>query len=266
MDDVKPDSVLTTEHPGYDFLMPHIEGCITYDLSVLATPLRPLECNLQRFYYPECKAYEYRREDPLHRKRLFNAVGSFGSYYPPAMDKLLRDNTDAFTSRDCRPLVPTRAKHVYANRFSVPGKTVWTIYNATGHSFVGEVLAVDLDPEQHAVDLLRCREADIRTIDSEQVVHLFLARDDVTCLAVLPKRISVTRAGDAIETTIRGAAAGQTVNLCDAAGQPIVTAPAANNSARFALSELPAGSPSPSCVKLYENGRLVDMKMITERK
>jgi len=29
MDEVNPRSVLTTEHPGYDFLMPWIEGCIT---------------------------------------------------------------------------------------------------------------------------------------------------------------------------------------------------------------------------------------------
>jgi len=38
MDEVDPRSVLTTEHPGYDFLMPHIDGCITYDLTVLASP------------------------------------------------------------------------------------------------------------------------------------------------------------------------------------------------------------------------------------
>ncbi|MCP4640735.1 MAG: hypothetical protein GY851_09895, partial [bacterium] len=44
MDEVKPDSVLTTEHPGYDYLMQFMEGCITYDLTVQATPLRPLEC------------------------------------------------------------------------------------------------------------------------------------------------------------------------------------------------------------------------------
>ena len=32
MDEVRPDLVLTTEHPGYDHLMQHLEGCITYDL------------------------------------------------------------------------------------------------------------------------------------------------------------------------------------------------------------------------------------------
>ena len=261
MDEVNSEAVLTTEHPGYDFLLPYIEGCITYDLTVLATPLRPVECNLQRFYFPECKAYEldHRGADPLHRKRLFNAVGSFGSYYPAAMDTLLRENADAFGSRDCRPLVRTRAEHVYANRFSAPGKTLWTIYNATGHTFVGEVLAVDVGPQQHVVDLLRCREADVRMVDGARAVHLFLERGDVACLALLPGRISVARGDDVLDVTADGAAAGSTVGLCDAAGQPIVTAPVRDGSARFAPSKLPKGSPAPACVKLYEGGLLVDL-------
>jgi hypothetical protein len=186
-------------------------------------------------------------------------VGSFGSYYPAAMDTLLHDNADAFNSRDCRPLVPTRAKHVYANRFLAPEKTLWTIYNNTGHTFFGEVLAVTSGPEEHVVDLLRCREADIQTSGDEQVVHLFLARDDVTCLAVLPKRISVTRTDDTIEAAIRSAAAGWTVSLCDAAGLRTVSAPVANGSARFNLGEIPEGTPAPSCVKLHDGRRLIDM-------
>jgi len=260
MNEVRPDSVLTTEHPGYDFLMAQVEGCITYDLTVLAAPLRPMECNLQRFYFPECKVYEldHRGADPLHRKRFFNAVGSFGAYYPAAMDTLLRENAGAFASSDCRALVPTRAKYVYANRFSAPQKTLWTVYNATGHTFAGEVLAVPLLPDTHCFDLLRCREADVRTCGGEAVVHLFLARDDVTCLALLPKRLSVNRTEDAIEVTVRGAAAGRTVNLCDAEGQAVLTAPVIGGTARFAPAALPAGSPPPSCVRLHVDGRLVD--------
>jgi hypothetical protein len=69
MDQIDPRLVLSTEHPGYDFLMPSIEGCITYDLSLLASPLRPVECNLQRFYFPECKPLEFdvRGDDPAFR-------------------------------------------------------------------------------------------------------------------------------------------------------------------------------------------------------
>ncbi len=185
MDEVKPDSVLTTEHPGYDFLMPHIEGCITYDLTVLASPLRPLECNLQRFYFPWCKAYEldHRGADRGHRKRFWNAVGSFGSYYPDEMYRVLKEHQDVFSSDNCRALVPTLARHVYANRFDSGGKTVWTLYNAAGHSHYGPVLRVPMEDGQQVVGLFGAQALEARRDGKETVVTLFLGRDDVACVA-----------------------------------------------------------------------------------
>lgn len=185
MDDVKPGSVLTTEHPGCDYLMQFIEGCITYDLTVQATPLRPLECNLQRFYFPECKAYEldHRSADPTHRKRFWNGVGSFGSYYPEHLDAILREHADAFQGNDCEPLVPTLARHVYANRFSAAGKTIYTLYNATGHTFYGPVLRIPCAEDEHIIDLLNGTEADWSPEDGHAVIRAFLARDDVAAVA-----------------------------------------------------------------------------------
>jgi len=195
MDEARPGSVLTTEHPGYDFLMQFIDGCITYDLSVQATSLRPLECNLQRFYFPECKPYElvYSHVDLGHFKRFWNAVGSFGSFYPEPMDTVLRQNAEVFASRDCRPLVPTLAQGVYANRFAAGEKTIWMLYNATGHTHAGPVLAVELKPGEHLVDLLRGREADVARDGARAVVRCFLPRDEATCLIRLPARLGAKR-------------------------------------------------------------------------
>jgi hypothetical protein len=191
MDEAKPGSVLTTEHPGYDFLMQFIEGCITYDLSVQATPLRPLECNLQRFYFPECKAYELvyggLSFDPGHHKRFFSAVASFGSFYPPAMDAILREHGEVFASRDCRALVPTLARAVYANRFSAGEKTIWTLYNATGHTYAGPALKIELKPAEQVFDLLRGQEAEIVREGGAAVVRCFLPRDESACLIRRPK-------------------------------------------------------------------------------
>jgi hypothetical protein len=263
MDDVKPDSVLTTEHPGYDYLMQFIEGSITYDLTVLASPLRPLECNLQRFYFPECKAYEldHRGADPRHRKRFFGAVGSFGSYYPLLLDTVLRENSDAFASRDCLPLMPTEARHVYANRFTAGEKTLYTVYNASGHTFAGSVLKLELEPGEHLFDLLCCREADVRSDNGRSLVHLFLPRDEVACLARLPKRLSVARTEESLKVTVRGVAQERpacTVTLCDGQGQALLSAAVALGAARLDLSELPQGGPPPACVKLCAGARLVD--------
>jgi len=187
MDAVKPGSVLTTEHPGYDYLMPWIEGCITYDLTVLATPLRPMECNLQRFYFPECKCYEldHRQADPKHRKRFWNAVESFGAYYPADMDKILRQHADVFASRDCEPLVPTLTPRVYANRFRQGETAIYTLYNATGHTHFGPVLKLDLKPGEQVVELLRGAEVNCAPGDGGTVVSLYLERDAAACLATI---------------------------------------------------------------------------------
>ncbi|NLF19371.1 MAG: hypothetical protein GX595_19250, partial [Lentisphaerae bacterium] len=136
MDEVDPRSVLTTEHPCYDYLMRCLDGCITYDVTVQATPLRPLEVNLQRFYFPECKAYEldHRHADRQDRKKFWNGVASFGRILPKPFYVIYDENEDVFSSRDCEALVPTLVPRLYANRFRGGGKTFVHLYNATGRT------------------------------------------------------------------------------------------------------------------------------------
>ena len=187
MDEVDPRTVLTTEHPGYDFLMPHIEGCITYDLTVLGSGLRPVEINLQRFYFPECLAYEldHRGADPQHHKRFFNAVRSFGAYFPAQYAAVLRQHAATFNSGHCEPLIPTLAKYVYANQFDRENEVVYTLYNGTGHSFHGDVLTLEVRPGDRVVDLLRDEAADVQQEGDKVTVRVFLERDDVGCVAVV---------------------------------------------------------------------------------
>lgn len=263
MDQVSPKSVLTTEHPGYDFLMPFMDGCITYDLTVQATPLRPLECNTQRFYFPECKALELVHRpgvDVHHHKRLWNAVGSFGALYPARMYQLLQDNDDAFASRDCEPLVPTLAKFVYANRFAAGEKTLYTLFNAAGHTFTGDVLKLKLQPGEHLFDLLECREAETSPASdgSGTVVRVFLARDESTCLARLPARLTVKRSGDVLGVTADQIKDGQQIRVCDLEGQTLTALPAAG-SVRLDLAKLDAKTKPAACVKLMDGPRLIDV-------
>ncbi|MEN6497171.1 MAG: DUF6259 domain-containing protein [Thermoguttaceae bacterium] len=268
MDAVKPDSVLTTEHPGYDYLMPVMDGCITYDLTVQATPLRPLECNLQRFYFPECKCYEldHRHADPKHRKRFWNAVSSFGAYYPANMYTIIRENDDAFSSRDCEPLVPTLVPHVYANRFHGGEKTIYTLYNATGHTFYGPALRLDVQPGEHVVELLSGREVERTATAEGSVVSLYLERDNVACLVKLPIRMTVKRAGNVVDVTVRDPNPAWQVTLCDADGQPLVSRPAGNGSVQLNLAEQPKGAKPAVCVKLLDGKRLVDVTEATEKR
>ena len=83
MDEVNPSSVLLIEHPGYDYLFANVDGCLSYDLSLMDTcgssppeSVRILEVNLQRFYFPECKVFEINLygHDPEHKKKLWTAL------------------------------------------------------------------------------------------------------------------------------------------------------------------------------------------------
>ncbi|MGQ9730059.1 MAG: DUF6259 domain-containing protein [Candidatus Zipacnadales bacterium] len=189
MDKVDPTSVLTTEHPGYDYMLQYLEGCITYDLTVQATELRPLEVNLQRFYFPECKAYEldHRRADVGHKKRFWNAVGSYGSYYPDRMYQILREYREVFESRDCEALVPTLVPRVYANRFTARDITIYMVYNATGHTIDEPVLAVGGGGRRKWVELLSNERCDVVTTQTGmEAVRLYLPRDDIACIGALP--------------------------------------------------------------------------------
>ena len=263
MDEAKPGSVLTTEHPGYDYLLQFKEGCITYDLTGQASPLRPLECNLQRFHFPECKPYEldHRGADPKHHKRFWNAVASFGRYYPTNMYNILRENADALDSPDTTPLIPTLASRVYANRFRGEGKTFYTLYNATGHTFAGAALRVPVDEGKHLFDMLRCADADWKAAEGGAEVSLFLERDDVACLAVLPARLTAKRTGDIVEVAARQARRNWRLCLCDKDGEPLATAPSPR-AASFDLAALPKGSPLPACIKLLAGTRLVDVAAV----
>ncbi|MGD9495913.1 MAG: hypothetical protein AB7Y46_06360 [Armatimonadota bacterium] len=283
MDQVRPDLVLTTEFPCYDYLMQHIEGCITYDLSIVASLMRPLECNLQRFYFPECKAYEldlgganfgeirtFWRGEVGDRKKFWNAVESFGRCYPVSFYAILSESEDAYQLGEPYPLLvtPGNARGVYVNRFAAPGKTLYHLYNATGHTFEGEALAVPLAAGEHLFDLLAGAEVEpVARADGLAGVHLYLPRDEVACIAQLTRLLAVTRAAEAlrVHVDLPGSAAASpgecTLVVADGEGQALGSQAALAGANTIDLSALPADS-APACVKLLRGGQLVDIAAV----
>ena len=253
MDEAAPGSVLTTEHPGYDYLMPFLEGCITYDLTVLSSPLRPLECNLQRFFFPECKAYEldHRGADRQHCKRFWNAVGSFGSYYPKDMYAILQENAEVFASRDAEPLVPTLVPQVYANRFRAGEKTLFTVYNATGHSIHAALLPLAPRPGERVVELRTGRAL-------EEDAKLFLGRGDVACVAFLPVRLTVKAEKETWTVSVKKPKPSWQVVVCDRDAAPLVTRSMGDGRLTIRTADVPKGAAAAS-IKLLDEGRLVDI-------
>ena len=263
MDEVRPDLVLTTEHPGYDFMLQYLEGCITYDLTVQASPLRPLECNAQRFYFPECKAYEldHRSADLKDRKKFWNAVESFGRYYPVNFYTTLAENEDVYPEprRVSTLLVtPGNAPRVYVNCFRGAGKTMYHLYNGTGHTFEGTALAVRLTDGEHLFDMLACREIVPEMRDGLAFLSVYLDRDDVACVAKLPRRLSVSREGDSLTVTVSGEADGGRLVLSDANGETLLEQAVNTRVNMLDLRQI-KDAKTPVCVKLLSGRDLVDV-------
>ena len=260
MDEVNPTSVLTTEHAAYDYLMQHLEGCITYDYTVQATPLRPLEVNLQRFYFPECKAYEldHRGADPGDRKKFWNGVASFGRILPKPLYTIYKENEEVYASRACEALVPTLVPRLYANRFQAGDKTFYHLYNAVGYTHNGPVLALELKPGEHVVDLLTGAAPGLVPHGQGQAVALWLERGQVACLAVLPERLrGPHRQGPAWTIELTGESAGCTLAVASAEGTHLLSQPAVPGANRLDLSALAADA-VPACAKLLKDGTLLD--------
>ena len=255
MDKVRPDLVLTTEHPGYDYLMPHLEGCITYDLTVVASPLRPLECNIQRFYFPECKAYEldHRGADPKSHKRFWNGEECFGRHFPLPMYNILTENEDVYQAQGHFPLCATLKPFIYANCFQGGGKTLVHVYNATGHTSEGPVLALDAvgatAAGTHAIELLTAQPLPIE----DGNVSAYLERDDVACVAILP---IVLETGTNGLVTIKDGKGGELV-VADVGGNQLQSQSVTGQTATLDLSKLPENA-KPTCLKLLRDGQLVD--------
>ena len=261
MDRVNRRLVLTTEHPGYDYLMQFLDGCITYDLTVQATPLRPLECNTQRFYFPECKAYEldHRGADRDFHKRFWNMVAAFGRAYTADMDAVLKENNDVLRGSDCEPLVPTLKTLVYANRFGSGVKTIWTLYNATGHTVDEPLLAVDVHDGQHVVDLLAGEELSTPTPGRLRVSR-WLPRGGVACIVRLPRLITLTGNGDLWSATLKSAGTRHRLVVCNDAGETLLSVPVPAKKLDLDLKDVK--DKKPHCVKLLRDNTLLDVAVI----
>ncbi len=262
MDKIRPDLVLTTEMPAYDYMMQFVEGCITYDYRLQTCSLRPLECNAQRFYFRECKVYslDHGGDDVRFHKKFWNAVESFGHYYPQNFYTILDQSEDAYWLGEAYPLLvtPGRADDVYVNRFSGDGKILYHLYNATGHTFEGIALGIGLRDGEHLFDLLGCTEVAPEMRNGLAYVSVYLGRDDVGCIAQLQRRLGVAREGDALSVRVAGEVAGLTLSVADVDGNELLAQAATAGANTLDLAQMEEGA-SPMCVKLLQGKALVDV-------
>lgn len=160
---VGPEVALYTEYPPAEVSRQYTDGSITYQAlwSAEQEALAPHFIDLPRFAFPNFKQlhiiyYVGNRAGNwwLLKFPFFNGdVYRIGEPNVPGMDApslafqkravvVQCAHRDAFASANVEPLVRTEAAGVFANRFSAPRETVWTLYNANGRNVRGTVLRV----------------------------------------------------------------------------------------------------------------------------
>lgn len=261
MDEVAPELVLWTEYPGYDHLAQYLEASIigeTRPRHVKA--IRPVPCNLFRFYFPECKGYELGSHGTPHAEEwmFWNATGAYARLHPPRYHRILRENADLFESGEREPLIPTLVQRVYANRFTSKGKQITLLYNARGYTVDGTLVLVQPKKGHHFFELLRCEELPPAQTNEGYAVGLKLRRDHVACIARLPNLLTVARDGNRLAVQVAGETQGMRIALAGADGKLLLERPAAARIALTVPETAPGRSQQPVCVKLLGKKYLAD--------
>jgi hypothetical protein len=160
---VGPDVALYTEYPPAEVSRQYLDGSFTYQAlwSADQEPLAPHFIDLPRFAFPKFKQFHiiyyvtpragnwWLLKFPFFNGESYD-IGQPGlPYFDEASlafqrraVQVLCAHREAFSSAQVEPLVPTEVAGVFANAFTAPKETVWTLYNANGRSVHGALLRV----------------------------------------------------------------------------------------------------------------------------
>ena len=91
-------------------------------------------------------------------------------------------HADAFTSTDVEPLVGTEVPHLFANRFSTPEKTVWTLLNANYRTLRGKLMRVAHRPGATYADAWTGRPVAVETHGGTAELSFQIGPRSVGCI------------------------------------------------------------------------------------
>jgi len=163
LDKVRPECAIYIEHIPCDAMTPWIDGAFNMGMKHTRHALGPTKLPLHRYLFPELPIFEMvahgirpipAEEDDL-KLAFFHGMGLWlkgkgASWYSqsfrqlaPKFHAVLTAYKDYFRSPDALPHVDTLMEGVYANKFSLGGKSVYTIYNANATTVRGALLKAE---------------------------------------------------------------------------------------------------------------------------
>lgn len=186
---------------------------------------------------------------------------------------ILRENTHNFVSRGYRPLIETSAEDIWVNEWSIPGKTIYTIYSLIPQGYNGQLFKVKPEQGYHFVDLWHHRLLEPKQkgndwwIDAEtNAFHKkYLGTNneaEVDCIAKLPVLVQLERIGDqlTIVTPQKGDEIRIWTGLPAYDKKPLVLKPGKHV---LSLSEKFGRFEGDFIVQLMDKGILLDENLVT---
>jgi len=219
-----PEAVVESECFASDYLAQFIDGSLDHK-HAYAIPeygdkrtLNLYEINFWRFYFPESKLYLWGQglwEEEGAKRGFFNGIAVERSVGPSPEEserrcrylaqvaRLFKENADAFNTHRPVPLIKTEKDFVYANKFPIPEKTLYTLWNRNDHRIEGEVLSLPVKEDRHYVELFYDQPLTVKYTRGKQTLSLSLEAQDVICIAELPQVLSLNQRGDNLEVTLK---------------------------------------------------------------
>lgn len=250
--------------------------------------------NLNKLIKPEFAIYRVAElfKEPIRREfatSFFNGYGTEINIMEPGQpdwvidqykylgrtSRILRENTNNFTSRNWEPLLPTSTDSIWVNKWPQDDKIIYTIYSVRAAGYKGKLFPVQPDSNTHFVDLWHHRLLQPQIENGEWWVEAeteafnqsFLGTNnegDVDCIAQLPALIDIHRDGDLI--TIKTPMAGTEIRiwagLPDYAKQPLIIKPGIH---KISLSHCFNRFEGDFIIQLMNKGILLDENIITVR-
>ncbi len=186
---VSRDFILTTEFPGYDYLLQFLDGSITHTY-LRSKGEKPIEFTLIRFYFPEIKCYDISpnhisgefREKSI-KKILWNGIGKWSYRGKDKFKKIFMEYSEILSSDDCEPFVPSLKEGIYINRFTKDGNSIFTIYNTNKFTYKGPVLEIELKKDEELVDIINNQPVEIEKIGRDKaIIKMYIERGDVAAI------------------------------------------------------------------------------------
>jgi hypothetical protein len=177
------------------------DGALGYSVVSDDPVLAPHRVDLFRFMFPDFKVFQLVSYNPfveggwdLLKWPFFNAEAWWlnqdpqRDYCADARNFLkqsfaiLHQYKDAFCSDEVAPLVPTLMPTVYANQFTSPQATAWTLFNAEYKTMRGDLLSVRHRAGTRYRDAFTGQEIEPRIAKGQAIIPVTIGPRDVGCV------------------------------------------------------------------------------------